>query len=199
MESIVLASGNKGKLAEFAAMFAACGVQTIPIKELLPAWRVEETGSTLHENALIKARAAVEATGRAALADDSGLFVYYLGGEPGVYSQCYAGADATDEENNALLLQKLARAGDRRQAHFAAVLTLMRPNGTHIAATGRMFGRITDAPRGTSGFGYDPLFQVRGRGLTLAELPLPEKNAISHRALAWQVMRDALGLSSYAQ
>ncbi|MBT9176996.1 MAG: Non-canonical purine NTP pyrophosphatase [Firmicutes bacterium] len=199
MESIVLASGNKGKLAEFAAMFEACGVQTIPIKALLPAWQIEETGSTLYENALIKARAAVKATGKAALADDSGLFVYYLGGEPGVYSQRYAGAGAADEENNALLLHKLTRAGRRRQAHFTAVLALVYPTGTCVTTTGRLFGRITDTPRGTCGFGYDPIFEVRGGQLTLAELPLHEKNRISHRAAAWQVMRDALGLTSHVR
>lgn len=199
MGPIVLASGNKGKLAEFGAMFGAFGIQTIPIKDLLPAWQVEETGSTLHENALIKARAALEATGKVALADDSGLFVYYLGGEPGVLSQRYAGADATDEENNALLLQKLARAGQRRQAHFAAVLLLALPNGTCVTATGRLFGRITDAPRGTSGFGYDPIFAVRGKDLTLAEMPLHEKNKISHRAVALQKLGNCLGLAAHAR
>ncbi len=192
MEPIVLASGNKGKLAEFSAMFAACGVGTVPIKELLPAWQVEEIGGTLYENALIKARAAARATGKAALADDSGLFVYYLGGEPGVFSQCYAGASATDEENNALLLHKLARAGHRRQAHFTAVLTLVYPNGACVTTTGKLFGHITAAPRGTYGFGYDPIFAVRGRQLTLAELPLDEKNKISHRAVALQAMHDLI-------
>lgn len=197
MEPIVLASGNKGKLAEFAAMFAAFGVQTTPIQALLPAWQVEETGSTLYENALIKARAVVQATGKAALADDSGLFVYYLGGEPGAFSQRYAGKEATDAENNALLLQKLSRAGKRRQAHFAAVLTLLCPDGKCVTATGRLFGHIADAPRGSLGFGYDPIFAVRGSDLTLAEMPLHEKNKISHRAMALLALRDSLGLASH--
>lgn len=194
MDTIVLASGNKGKLAEFAALFKASGVQTIPISELVPIWQVEETGSTLHENALQKARAAMAVTGRPALADDSGLFVYYLGGEPGVYSQRYAGVGATDAENNALLQRKLETSRGRRQAHFTAVLALVCPTGAEVTASGRLYGNITLVPRGVGGFGYDPIFEVRGTTLTLAELSSQAKNKISHRAKAWQAMCTALDL-----
>lgn len=179
-----MASGNKGKLREFEAAFAARGIEVIPIGDLVSHWEVEETGSTFFDNALLKAEAAKKATGLPALADDSGLSVYYLGGAPGVLSQRYAGIGAGDAANNALLLQNMAQAKERRQAHFTAVLIVAFPDRAPLSAVGRLFGSITESPRGEGGFGYDPLFEVRGTGLTLAEMTLADKNKISHRAQA---------------
>lgn len=183
MKQIVLASGNSGKLREFRAAFAQLAIEVLPITQFSSSWSVDETGVTFCENARIKAEAAMRYTGLPALADDSGLVVYYLGGAPGVYSQRYSGPDATDASNNALLLAQLEHARWCRYGHFEAVLAYAEPHRTTYA-TGRLYGSIALSPRGTDGFGYDPIFEVKGHCRTLAELTLQEKNNISHRALA---------------
>lgn len=192
MQRIVVASQNAGKLKEFGLAFAARGIEVVPIRELVSQWEVEETGSTFHENAMLKAAAAMKATGLPALADDSGLSVYYLGGAPGLYSQRYAGCGAGDKENNALLLQNMTHAKGRRQAHFTAVLAVVFPDSSPVSAVGRLYGSITESPRGDCGFGYDPLFEVRGTGLTLAQMTIEDKNRISHRAIALQKIISCL-------
>lgn len=188
MRRIVLASGNKGKLREFCQAFAPLHIEIIPITEFAKDWNAVESGQTFFANAQLKAEAAMKFTGLPALADDSGLSVYYLGGAPGVYSQRFAGDNATDEQNNLLLLERLAYAKERRQAHFTAVLALSCPSRGTEFALGRLFGSIVLSPRGSGGFGYDPLFEVRGVGKTLAEMELEEKNRISHRAQALRAL-----------
>ena len=191
MEKIVLASTNKGKLREFGDAFNALGIEVVPIGQYTSEWDVEETGTTFYANAQIKAEAAMSLTGLPALADDSGLSVYYMGGAPGVYSQRYAGENATDQMNNELLLERLAFAKSYRQAHFTAVLAYAVPGTKTHFALGRLYGSITTAPRGDDGFGYDPIFEIRGSTKTLAEISLNEKNRISHRALALQSLVKA--------
>ena len=188
MEKIVLASTNKGKLREFRDAFKALGIEVVSIDQYISGWNVEESGTTFFANAQIKAEAAMKMTGLPALADDSGLSVYYLGGAPGVYSQRYAGENSTDELNNKLLLDRLAIARNYRQAHFTAVLAYAAPAATTHFALGRLYGSITTAPRGDAGFGYDPIFEIRGSSRTLAEITLDEKNNFSHRALALRAL-----------
>jgi len=188
MDRIVLASTNKGKLREFGEAFGALGIEIVPINRYVSAWDVEENGKTFFANAQLKAEAAMRQTGLPALADDSGLSVYYLGGAPGVYSQRYAGEGSTDELNNELLLERLAAAKHFRQAHFTAVLAYAAPGCTTQFALGRLYGSIAPAPRGDGGFGYDPIFEIRGSTKTLSEISLDEKNRISHRAIALRSM-----------
>ena len=184
MEKIVLASANKGKLNEFREAFKAIGIEVVSIDQYISAWDVEESGTTFFANAQLKAEAAMKMTGLPVLADDSGLSVYYLGGAPGVYSQRFAGGNSTDKLNNELLLDRLAFARNYRQAHFTAVLAYAAPAAKTHFALGRLYGSITTAPRGDAGFGYDPIFEIRGSSKTLAEITLEEKNRVSHRALA---------------
>lgn len=193
MKRIVLASTNKGKLKEFGEAFKSLGIELVSIGQYSSTWDVEETGTTFFANAQLKAEAAMNITGLPALADDSGLSVYYMGGAPGVYSQRFAGPNSTDQSNNELLLERLAFAKNYRQAHFSAVLAYARPGAATQFALGRLYGSITTAPRGDLGFGYDPIFQIRGTSHTLAEITLEQKNRISHRALALQSLVTSCG------
>lgn len=142
---------------------------------------VEETGSTLEENALLKARAVSEATGLPAVGDDTGLEVAALGGRPGVYTARYAGPHASYRDNYTKLLAELEGMSDR-SARFRTVVALAFPDGSELLASGQVDGVISDSPRGATGFGYDPVFEVDGR--TFSEMTDGEKNSISHRALA---------------
>jgi XTP/dITP diphosphohydrolase len=152
-----------------------------------------EDGNTLLANARIKARAAAAATGKIALADDTGLEVDALGGDPGVYSARFAGENATFDDNNRLLLERLRGIhGVNRRARFRCVFVLADPAGKEVSAEGRIEGFIQEAPRGTHGFGYDPLFVPEGSDRTLAELSAEEKNAISHRARAAAALLETL-------
>jgi XTP/dITP diphosphohydrolase len=188
---VVLASANQGKAKEFMAAWDGI-VDLRSVSDYVSEWQVDETGCTFHENALCKAEAAAEATGLPALADDSGLSVYYLGGQPGVYSARFAGPNASDLDNNQLLLRQMSRAGIRTGAHFTAVLCLKIPGRPPRFSTGRVFGHILTNPRGDNGFGYDPLFQVHGDTRTLAEMSVLEKNVISHRGRALKAMLEIL-------
>lgn len=188
MERIVLASTNKGKLREFEDAFKIFGIEVVSISQYVSSWSVEENGTTFFANAQIKAEAAMKLTGLPALADDSGLSVYYMGGAPGVYSQRFAGENATDQLNNELLLDRLSFAKNYRQAHFTAVLAYAAPGAATQFALGRLYGAITTEPRGEGGFGYDPIFEIRGSTKTLAEITIDDKNRISHRALALRTL-----------
>lgn len=188
MRRLVLASGNPGKLKEIRALLAPLSLEVVPQAELNIS-EAEEPHATYLENALAKARHASRAANLPALADDSGLSVDALGGEPGVHSAYYAGGEGEraerDRNNNAKLLAGLANI-DSREATFVSVIVLVRhPDDPEpLVAEGRWRGRIGRAPRGANGFGYDPLFIVAGRDVTAAELEPAEKNRISHRGQA---------------
>ena len=190
---LVLASHNKGKLAEFQRLFAPFGVELIGAGDLGLA-EPAETGTTFIENALIKARAAVAASGLPALSDDSGISVAALGGAPGVYSADWAGPD----KDFALAMQRVqdGLAGESdRSAAFVAVLVLAWPDGHYETAEGRIEGSITWPPRGNGGFGYDPLFLPEGETETFGEMAVGEagfarKAAFSHRARAFAALTD---------
>jgi len=197
MKTLVLASGNAGKLLELRAMLADLPLTVLPQREL-GVDDVPETGTTFVENALIKARHASQVTGLPALADDSGLIVDALGGAPGLYSARYAGSPTDDAANNAKLLQALDGLPEaRRTARFYAVIVLLRhaDDPQPLIAEGSWEGRILDAPRGHNGFGYNPVFLDPAQGLTAAEMPPEQKNRSSHRALALQALRDRLASS----
>lgn len=186
MRRLVLASGNPGKLREIGELLAPLGIEVIP-QARLGITEAEEPHDTFVENALAKARHASRASGLPALADDSGLCVDALGGEPGVHSAYYAGREGSREErdarNNAKLLASL---GDERKAHYTCVMVLVRnaDDPRPVIAEGTWEGEIARAPRGANGFGYDPLFLLPERGVTAAELAPEEKNRLSHRGRA---------------
>ncbi len=191
---LVLASGNAGKLAELQAMLGD-EVEVLPQSRFLDV-EAEETGLTFIENAILKARHAARASGLPALADDSGLAVDALGGAPGIYSARYS--EGGDQANNTKLLDALKNVpDDQRGARFISVLALMlhADDPTPIICEGVWHGRILREPRGTQGFGYDPLFWVPERDCASAELPAADKNRISHRAKAMADLRKRLGLS----
>lgn len=189
---LVAATGNPHKLRELHRMLADLDVTLVPRSELgLPSPR--ETGVTFADNALLKARAAVEPTGLPALAEDSGLEVDALDGAPGVRSARYAGDDADDAANNDKLLAALEDVPeDGRTARFVAVAVLVAPDGRHWAERGVVEGHIATGPRGTAGFGYDPLFVPAGHRRTTAELTAEEKDAVSHRGRALRAVRPVI-------
>lgn len=194
---IVLATENSGKLREFQALFAGTGHSLVSLADF-DVTQAEETGQTFIENALLKARNAALATGRACLADDSGLAVTALGGAPGIYSARYAGPGPhsepnQDSANNARLLHELKTKPNRR-AHFYCALVLLRAanDPAPLIATGQWHGRIGDAPSGDNGFGYDPLFIDNTDGISAASLTPEQKHARSHRGLAWRVLEPQL-------
>ena len=192
---VVVASSNHGKLAEIRSALDFAGWRFTTAQELEAEWTgPEEDGETFEANARIKARAAYERFAMAALADDSGLEVDALDGEPGVYSSRYAGPCADDGENNRRLLLALQDAPEgQRTARFCCTIVFVGPDGSEIVATGTCEGQIGLAPRGEGGFGYDPLFTPDATpGRTMAELTLAEKNAISHRGAALRDLRAKL-------
>ena len=186
MRRIVLASGNRGKLAEFHALLANAGFEVVP-QASVGVEDIEETGLSFVENAVLKARHAARASGLPALADDSGLCVDHLHGAPGLYSARYAGNHGDSAANNAKLLRELDGVpAERRSAFFICVLALLRhaDDPAPLIAEGRWHGRVLDAPRGAQGFGYDPLFLPDGQTRSAAELDPALKNRISHRGQA---------------
>jgi len=193
MKQLVVASGNKGKLREFAELLKGV-VETVLSPADFPGFpEVVEDGATFEENALKKARSAAQFTGLPVLADDSGLCVEFLEGRPGVYSARFAGEGAGDAANNARLLQELAGVPtEKRGAAFHCVIALCLPDGTCQTFDGSLPGVILEAPRGSGGFGYDPLFLVPEYGQTFSELPLAIKNRISHRGRAMQLLKAGL-------
>lgn len=194
MTKLVLASGNAGKLRELSALLEDFDYQLLAQSEFdVP--EAEETGTTFVENAIIKARNAAEHTGLIALADDSGIEVDALNGSPGVYSARFAGKDANDDANNALLVEKLASVpAEQRSARYRAVIVLMRhaADPAPVICEGSWEGLIQLEPRGEGGFGYDPYFYLPALGCTSAELSAAEKNRLSHRGQALQQLRARL-------
>lgn len=195
--TVVVATGNAHKLVEIEEILGAAlpGTRFVAIGQLGDFDDPEETGTTFAQNAIIKAEAAVAETGFAAVADDSGLMVDALGGEPGVYSARYAGVHGDDAANNEKLLAKLEGVEDaRRTARFASAIAFIEPSGLVTMGEGFCEGMIGHEGRGDYGFGYDPLFLPRDTpGKTMAELEPQEKNAISHRFHALQDLCEKLG------
>lgn len=190
----VLATGNPGKAREFAALLADLGIEVLP-QSAFGVPEAAETGLSFVENAILKARNAARHTGLAALADDSGIEVDALNGAPGIYSARYAGVGAGDAANLEKLLEVLrAVPAEQRSARFRCVLVWMRhaEDATPVIAQGTWEGSITTAARGGGGFGYDPVFEVAGLGLTAAELDAATKNRLSHRARAMACLRALL-------
>ena len=184
MSELILASNNKKKMEELRTILADTGAKIISQSEAGCDFEVEETGETFEENAFLKAQAVVKATGKAAVADDSGLMVEALGGEPGVYSARYTGShDATDKERYTFLLKKLGENQNRR-AKFVSCVCCIFPNGHIIEVRGECPGYILTQPRGEGGFGYDLVFMPQGYESSMAELGVGVKNKISHRARA---------------
>ena len=195
MRRVVLASGNRGKLAEFESLLADSGFEVVT-QGSLGVLDIEETGTTFVENALLKARHAARITRLPALADDSGLCVEHLDGAPGLYSARYAGAHGDAPANRAKLLHALEGVpAERRGAFFICVLVLLRhaDDPAPLIAEGRWHGRVLEAERGDGGFGYDPLFLPDGQALSAAELDPALKNRLSHRGQALARLHDQLG------
>ncbi|RYD14265.1 MAG: RdgB/HAM1 family non-canonical purine NTP pyrophosphatase [Lysobacteraceae bacterium] len=195
MRQLVLASGNRGKLVELRGMLAALGLDLVAQSDL-GIDDAEETGLTFVENALLKARNAARASGLPALGDDSGLCVDALGGAPGLYSARYAGPHGDAGANIARLLDALRDVpAEARTAHFHCTIVLLRSadDPAPLIAEGRWHGRILDAPRGSGGFGYDPVFLDPALGASAGELDPEVKNRTSHRALA---LAQLIGLLS---
>ncbi len=196
---IVLASQNRGKLRELAALLDDPTLELLTLDDVgLGGMEIEETGDTFEANARLKAEAVAQRAGLPALADDSGLEVDALGGRPGVFSKRYAGHDATDADNNARLLAALAQTAlDARTARFRCVMALAVPHAREarcvLVAAGSCEGHIAPTARGDEGFGYDPVFVPSGWGQrTLGEASAAEKNALSHRAEAVRALRPQL-------
>jgi XTP/dITP diphosphohydrolase len=184
---LILATRNAKKLAELRRVLEASGVDVnvTDLSEYPDMPEVAETGATFTENALLKARAVVKHTGRAAVAEDSGLCIDALNGMPGVLSARWAGRHGDDEANLRLVLGQLADVpANRRAGHFTCMAALVLPSGQEQVTEGTVSGRVTGAPRGTNGFGYDPIFVPAGSELTTAEMSPEAKDAISHRGRA---------------
>ncbi len=180
---IFLATGNKHKIDEIKAIFKNVkDIEILSIKDGIEIPEVVEDGNTFEANSAKKALEIAKFTGMITIADDSGLCVDALNGEPGVYSARYSGEGATDASNNAKLIKNL-QGIENRKAHFVSVITLGKPDGRAYSFRGEVEGEIIDIPRGDTGFGYDPHFYVAEYGKTLAEMP-EMKNVISHRANA---------------
>ena len=190
---VVLASKNKHKLVEISKITEKFGMELILQSELGVDIDVEETGTTFEENSFLKAEAVMKATGLPALADDSGIAVDALNGEPGVYSARYAGEHGDDAANNALLLKNLAHLPpEQRTARFVCCIALVYPDGREMTVRGETEGVIIDDARGEGGFGYDPYFYYEPAGMTFAELSAEAKNAISHRGRALELLAARL-------
>ncbi len=191
---LLIATHNRGKLVEYQEILAGLPFELATLNDVGIREDVPENGATFAENARIKAMAYAPQSGLLTLADDSGLEVDALGGEPGIYSRRYAGENATDAERIAFLLDKLRDVpAGKRSARFRCVIVIAKPNGDMWQSEGTCEGEIISAPRGMNGFGYDPIFYFPTLARTMAELPPEEKNRISHRARAAEGARRILG------
>lgn len=189
---LVFATGNQGKVNEFRQMLGE-SYEILSMKDLDVAVDIVEDGRTFEENAVIKAKTVMEATGEMVLADDSGFEVDCLGKEPGIYSARYMGEDTPYSVKNAELLRRCEGVPEeKRDARFVCVIACAYPDGTVDTATGAIEGKIAHEPKGENGFGYDPIFYLPERGCTTGELLPEEKNAISHRGIAVRKMVEIL-------
>ena len=189
MEDIVIASNNKGKINDFRVIFPDYNV--IGISELIEGFDVEETGDTFEENAKLKSEAAAQALNKRVIADDSGLEVFALNGEPGIYSARYAGETKDDNANIEKLLTKLGDETDR-SAQFVCVISMSAPDEDTVQFKGTVQGEITLNKIGEHGFGYDPIFFVEDKNKTMAQLTAEEKGQISHRGKAIEQLQQYL-------
>ncbi|WP_214413492.1 RdgB/HAM1 family non-canonical purine NTP pyrophosphatase [Sphaerisporangium fuscum] len=191
LPKIVLATRNQGKIVELRRILAEADqkIELVGLEEFPQIGEVAETGLTFAENALLKAHAVAAASGLPAVADDSGLCVDALNGMPGVFSARWAGSHGDDEANLRLLLAQVSDVPDgRRQGHFACAAALALPSGEEHVVEGTLTGTVIRAPRGTNGFGYDPIFVPEGESRTTAEMAPGEKDAISHRGRAFRAL-----------
>ena len=190
---IIVATGNEGKMREVRLILADLGMEIISMKEAGASCEIEETGSSFAENAEIKPKAVWEQTGHIVLADDSGLVVDYLGGEPGIYSARYMGEDTSYEIKNQAIIDRVAEAKEEeRTARFVSAIAAVLPDGTILHTEGTVEGKIAHQPAGTEGFGYDPIFYLPEYGMTSAQIPIEKKNEISHRGKALEAMKQKL-------
>ena len=194
-EALLIATRNPGKLRELTPLLAGCPLKLVSLDDVGVDVDVQETGSTFEENAILKADTYSRLAGMVTLADDSGLEVDALRGEPGVMSSRYAGEGASDQERIAFLLRKLDNIPeDRRKARFRCVIAVARPGAQTELYPGECQGTIIGAPRGRNGFGYDPVFLLPELGCTMAELSEEEKDRVSHRGIAARKAVAALRL-----
>jgi len=192
MKQVVIATKNKGKAKDFEALFGPLSYEVVTMFEVAPEMEIEETGTTFEENAVLKAEALAKELGTIVIADDSGLAVDALNGEPGVYSARYAG-DHDDEANIVKLLENLKNVEDEnRTARFCCCIAIAGPNFNTTTVFGTCEGVIAHEKRGTNGFGYDPIFYVPSLGRMMAELSPAEKAAISHRGNAIRQLKEQL-------
>lgn len=190
---ILFATGNEGKMKEIRMILADLGLPVLSMKEAGVKADIVEDGTTFEENAAIKARAVTEITGDIVLADDSGLEIDYLNGEPGIYSARYLGEDTPYEKKNAILLQRLEGVPmEQRGARFVCAVACAFPDGRLLTCRGVMEGKIGLESKGSNGFGYDPIFYLPEFGCTSAELSPEQKNQVSHRGKALREMRKML-------
>ncbi len=190
---IVFATGNEGKMREVRMILDDLGMEILSMKEAGAAPEINENGKTFGENAEIKARAVWECTGGIVLADDSGLVIDYLNGEPGIYSARYMGEDTSYEIKNQNLIDRVRGAkGQERAARFVCNIAAVLPDGQVLHTEQTMEGLIAEAPAGNEGFGYDPILYLPEFGKTSAELTLEQKNEISHRGKALEAMKKEL-------
>ncbi len=191
---LIIASNNAHKIYEIKKILSGKFDEILSLREAGIEHETVEDGKTFIENALKKAREISRISGECALADDSGITAHALGDEPGIYSARYAsleGCNASDEDNNALLLKNLSDKDDKT-AHYTSAVALVYPSGREVIAEGYMYGTLIDTPRGTRGFGYDPIFIMDGEERTVAEMTDEEKNAVSHRAKALHALLEKI-------
>lgn len=186
----IIATNNAQKLVELERILSPLGIDAVSPKEAgVNLGDVEETGSTFTENSFIKAEAACKKTGLPAIADDSGICVDALNGAPGIYSARFAGENATDEDKNNLILERLKNSDDRK-AHYTCAISCVFPNGEKIQAEGKCFGEIAEVPDGYGGFGYDPIFLYNG--VSFGKVTAEEKDKVSHRGNALRMLKNEL-------
>ena len=193
MRKIIFATGNEGKMKEIRMILSDLGYEIWSMKEIGLDMEIEENGTTFEENAIIKARAISERTGEIVLADDSGLEVDYLNGEPGIYSARFLGEDTPYDVKNRYIIDQLADAkGDERSARFVCAIACVFPNGDVKTTRGTIEGLIGYEQKGSNGFGYDPIFYIPEYDCTTAELSAEVKNEISHRGKALEAMKEII-------
>lgn len=193
LKKIVFATGNKGKVKEIQMILADLGVEVTTMKEEGIVVNVDENGTTYEENAMIKAREVAKHTDAIVMADDSGLEIDHLNKEPGIYSARYMGEDTSYRIKNANLIERLNGVADEeRTARFVCAIAAVLPDGRELTSRGVIEGRIGYEEKGENGFGYDPIFYVPEFGKTTAQLTEEEKNKVSHRGRALEIMKEEL-------